>query len=70
LPHAFDIWYRYDPAVLIIGATWHQNDFPFVQLLQHALSMSYYDGHRLVRFHHNDRNEVLNANRYCAWMFR
>ncbi|KAF9789147.1 hypothetical protein BJ322DRAFT_1102529 [Thelephora terrestris] len=48
LPHAFDIWYRYDPAVLIIGATWHQNDFPFVQLLQHALSMSYYDGHRLV----------------------
>ncbi|KAF9784726.1 hypothetical protein BJ322DRAFT_1021414 [Thelephora terrestris] len=47
-PHAFSVWFCYDPPVLLIGATWHETEFLFVTLLHHALAMSYYDGSSLI----------------------
>ena len=35
------ILYRYDPPVLLIGATWHEKKVPFVELLGNFLKASY-----------------------------
>ena len=36
--------FRYDPPVLLVGATWHEKKLPFVELLGNFLKVSYY-GH-------------------------
>lgn len=48
MPHIHDVWLRYDPPVLLIGATWKETRHPFIALLQHRLRMSYYDSAVLV----------------------
>lgn len=35
------ILFRYDPAVLVAGITWHQKELPYVRLLSQALKQSY-----------------------------
>lgn len=44
----FDVWYRYDPPVVIIGATWHQTREPFIEYLHRRLALSYFDDTDLV----------------------
>lgn len=48
LPHILDVWLRYDPPVLLIGATWAETRHAFISALHHRLLMSYYDSAILV----------------------
>ena len=48
IPRRFDVWYRYDPPVVIIGATWHQTQEPFIEYLHRRLALSYFDDTDLV----------------------
>lgn len=49
-PDICDVWYRYDPPVLLIGAAWHQTEYRFISLLHHRLAMSYHDSHQMVSY--------------------
>ena len=49
LPHVHDIWYRYDPPVLIVAITWFQTAAKFGKLVYDLLSRSYAGNESSVR---------------------
>ena len=46
-----DLWYRYDPAVLVVEITWHQMEVKFSEYLHTRLGLAYTHNHKLVRVH-------------------
>jgi hypothetical protein len=48
LPRLHDVWFRYDPPVIIIGATWHETREPFIEYFHRRLALSYFDDTDLV----------------------
>lgn len=49
LPHAHELWIRYDPPVLVVVITWHQTAVKFGKLLYDLLSISYAGNEDSVR---------------------
>lgn len=47
-PAIRDVYFRYDPPVLLIAATWHQEKHPFINVLHSILATRYFDSERLV----------------------
>ena len=41
VPHKKRIWFQYDPAVLIVAATWPQTKDPFISYLHHVRNMDF-----------------------------
>ena len=48
LPRMWNVWFRYDPPVIVIGVTWHQTREPFTEYFHRRLALSYYDDTDLV----------------------
>jgi hypothetical protein len=48
-PGIFDVWFRYDPPVVIVALTWQETRDPFVNLLCAHLGTSYHGDMGLVR---------------------
>jgi len=48
-PRKVDIWFRYDPPVLIVAATLHKEQYSFCRLLHHHLSVGYRTNTEAVR---------------------
>ena len=44
----WNVWFQYDPPVIIIGATWHQTQEPFIEYFHRRLALSYFDDTDLV----------------------
>jgi len=42
-PYRHSVYFRYDPPVLIIAATWHQTTHPFIDTFYNILCTSYFD---------------------------
>jgi len=40
-PKKANIWFRYDPPILIVAATLHTEQYSFCRLLHHHLSVCY-----------------------------
>jgi hypothetical protein len=49
LPRAEDLWFRYDPPVLIVAVTWYQTVSKFGKLVHDLLSFSYAGNEESVR---------------------
>lgn len=48
LPSKYDVYFRYDPAVLIVSLTWHETKEPYGWHLRDYLRMLYADHEDLV----------------------
>ena len=43
-----DLWYHYDPAVLVVAVTWHQTEVKFGEYLHTHLGLAYTHNHESV----------------------
>jgi hypothetical protein len=46
-----EVWFRYDPPVLIIAATWHETRMGFGEMLHNRIAASYVGNLHSVRAH-------------------
>jgi hypothetical protein len=57
-PEKRTVLFRYDPAVIVAGITWHEKKYPYVKMLAQALQQSYV-GHEEYVCHHEG---------HCSWI--
>ena len=46
-----NLWYHYDPAVLVVAITWHQTEVKFGEYLHTRLGLAYTHNHESVHVH-------------------
>lgn len=46
-----DMWYRYDPSVLIVAITWHETEVTFGEFLHTRLGLAYQSNQESVHAH-------------------
>ena len=55
LPQVHDLWFRYDPPVLIVALTWYQTLSKFGKFLYDLLGFSYAGRRESVRSPYRDQ---------------
>jgi hypothetical protein len=52
LPHKMTVYFRYDPPVLIVAATWHETKVPYGRMLRDNLLRKYVNNEDSVSADH------------------